>query len=230
MPEAPPNFSLLAHLSPVPWLSHPLLLWSRRFISSRYQFQVLQCAPGIMFLCYSSPVCNYPRAEQGTLLVGYPHPVLATTWNFCTHTSHISIAPSSPSLLAGTGLDFSLATQIHRNGGVCPVSWDPYSQQTLDLVLGVCLNLHHKLGLSWSAETSSRLQWMGELALSSSSCSLFPWLETHKTPKGKMAPEIASDVVQPVTTRAKTLQMVCEHPAGDGGVAIRVIERQKRKL
>lgn len=47
----------------------PHLLWSMRFITSPYQSQVLQCSPGIRFLCSSSlpvpSVCNYPRAEQG---------------------------------------------------------------------------------------------------------------------------------------------------------------------
>lgn len=127
----------------------------------------------LLFLSAGAIACNYPRAEQGMLLVGYPHPVLATSGSFSAKTSLISAAPSLPSLSAGAGLDFSLASQ-----GVCLVSPDPCSQQTLDLVVRVCLNLPHRSRLVRSIEKPNRLKWMGKPALSSSSCNLFPWLET----------------------------------------------------
>ena len=71
---------------------------------------------------------------------------------------------------------------------------------------------------------------MAELVVSCSSCSLFPWLETQKTPKGKMSREVAPGVGQPVTTRAMTPALVRTRPAGEGRVATAVITRQKRKL
>lgn len=71
---------------------------------------------------------------------------------------------------------------------------------------------------------------MGKLVLSSPPCSLIPRQEAQKTPKGKMAPEVASDVVQLVTMHAMTLQMVHTHAAGGGRIATRAIKTQQGKL
>lgn len=179
---------------------------------------------------FAIPPCRCLQLSQGWErdIIGELHP----PWP-CCHLKllyyHISSFGCTLISKARGGLDFSLATQSHRTGVVCPVFCDPYSEQTLNCVLGVCLNLQHKLWLSW-CENLSRLEWMGKPVLSSPPCSLIPWQETQKTPKGKMAPEVASDVVQPVTTHAMTFQMVHTRPAGRGRIATRAIKTQKGKL